>query len=171
MGLIADQSIWLSRPVLGSPPTCPDDNDMPLSAVTWNNIIPTYCDIQNPIIDGATAALAGFFEDQNWREGVNNGNIYFNGSDAVNDAGQYGTFGSGGGILTGYNLNLNYDPRLLVDPPPQYVQATDSVWQVAGWVTCGNTTPNPDSDPPTGSNFVSYSDWSTCSSLPGSYAP
>jgi len=168
VGLIADHSIWLSRPLGVS--NCTDDNDMPLSSVTWDNIIPTYCDIENPIIDGATAALSGFFEAQNWKEGGNNGNIYFNGSDAVNNAGQYGTF-SGSSIVTGYNLKLQYDPRLLVDPPPQYVQATDSVWQVAGWVTCGNTSPNPDSDPATGSSFTGYSDWSTCASPPGSYAP
>lgn len=82
--------------------------------------------------------MQGFFEVQNWREGDASGTLYFNGSTAVNNAGQYGVF-SGSTLVKGYLLNLTYDTRLRYLPPPSFVQATASVWGVVDWTTCGNS--------------------------------
>jgi hypothetical protein len=178
LGLIALNDIWMSRPynttTRSMPPTCSDDTDLSSPApVTypgytgtswWNNMVPN-CLVHNPVIDAATAALNGFFEVEYWREGdASGGRIYFNGSDAVNNAGQFGTF-SGSTLYSGYLLNLNYDSRLKADSPPQYLPATDGVWSEVGWVTCANTTPNP--------NTPGYPTTSVpvCSTLPHSYPP
>jgi hypothetical protein len=123
-------------------PACNDDTDIMPAAVTWNNMIPN-CTVVNPTIDAAAAALNGFFEVEYWREGdASGGTLTFNGSDEVNNAGQFGTF-SGSTLEAGYLLNLNYDGRLKGDPPPQYLPATDGIWEQVGWVTCGSTVPNP----------------------------
>jgi len=107
--------------------------------IDFNDMIPTLCDQTNPILDAATASLQGFFEVQNWREGDNTGGtLYFNGSTAVNNAGQYGVF-NGSGIVEGYLLNLTYDTRLRYLVPPAFVQATASVWAVVDWTACGNS--------------------------------
>jgi len=177
LGLIAANDVWMARPLDSNgndDPTCgtltgvladPNDNtDLPPSSVLWSDMIPTDCTVSNPIIDAASAALTGFFEVEYWREGSNSGTLTFNGSDAVNNAGQFGVFSSGGGLQKGYLLDLNYDSRLLVDPPPQYLPATDGVWAEAGWVTCGSTVPNPFT--------TGYpSGVPACTALPGSYAP
>ncbi|MFZ0170408.1 MAG: hypothetical protein WAL04_01885, partial [Acidimicrobiales bacterium] len=167
LGLIAKNDIWMARPLTAAgndEPTCGDNTDLAAGSVGWSNMIPTDCTVSNPTIDAATAALTGFFEVEYWREGSNSGTLTFNGSDAVNNAGQFGTF-SGSTLLSGYLLDLNYDGRLLADPPPQYLPATDGVWEEAGWVTCGNTTPNP--------NTAGYptSTVPACTPLAGSYAP
>ncbi|MHB1510187.1 MAG: hypothetical protein ACYCST_11940 [Acidimicrobiales bacterium] len=157
LGLIALDNIWMARPwspSSGMAPKCTDNYDMVPASITWSDMVAN-CTVVNPVIDAATAALTGFFEVEYWKEGnAAGGTIYFNGSDAVNNAGQYGTFGydpatgractGPGELCSGYLLNLNYDPRLKADPPPQYLPATDGVWTVAGWVTCGSTVPNPD---------------------------
>ncbi len=163
LGLIAKNDIWMARPSLTTSTACADDYDMSATSVAWSDMIPTNCIVHNPIIDAATAALTGFFEVEYWREGSNNGTLSFNGSDAVNNAGQFGTF-SGSTLNSGYLLDLNYDSRLVADPPPQYLPATDSVWKEAGWVTCASTIPNPyTSGYPSGSPG--------CSALPNTYAP
>jgi hypothetical protein len=166
LGLIAQNDTWLAHPVNAGAQmaACTDDYDMPAPGDTFggptpptpslpartagdtntgeidfNDMIPTLCDQKNPIIDAAEASLQGFFEVQNWREGnANGGTLYFNGSTAVNNAGQYGVF-SGSSLLKGYLLNLTYDTRLRYLPPPSFVQATASVWGVVDWTTCGNS--------------------------------
>jgi hypothetical protein len=145
LGMIALNDIWMARPLNSAgndEPNCADDYDMTPGAIGWSDMIPTNCTVSNPIIDAATAALTGFFEVEYWREGSNSGTLTFNGSDAVNNAGQFGVFG-GSGLSSGYLLDLNYDARLKADPPPQYLPATDGVWADVGWVTCSSTTPNP----------------------------
>ncbi len=179
LGLIALNNIWMARPYNTTtqqmPPTCTDDTDLAAPATVtypgytgaaswWNNMVPN-CLVHNPTIDAATAALTGFFEVEYWREGnPSGGTISFNGSDAVNNAGQFGTF-SGSTLNSGYLLTLNYDSRLKADSPPQYLPATDGVWTEAGWVTCSSTTPNP--------NTSGYptSSVPACVTLPHSYAP
>jgi hypothetical protein len=146
LGLIALNNIWMARPYNPTTgkmaPACNDDTDIMPAAVTWNNMIPN-CTVVNPTIDAAAAALNGFFEVEYWREGdASGGTLTFNGSDEVNNAGQFGTF-SGSTLEAGYLLNLNYDGRLKGDPPPQYLPATDGIWEQVGWVTCGSTVPNP----------------------------
>ena len=175
LGLIALNNIWMARPWSsrsGMAPDCTDNIDLSAPMAVsygsgtswWNNMIPN-CTVVNPVIDAATAALNGFFEVEYWREGnAAGGTISFNGSDAVNNAGQFGVFGSGG-LQSGYLLNLTYDSRLKADPPPQYLPATDGVWAEVGWVTCGSTVPNPDTSgyPP--------STVPACTSLAGSVPP
>ncbi|MGC9961497.1 MAG: hypothetical protein ABSE47_06290 [Acidimicrobiales bacterium] len=173
LGLIALNNIWMARPYNPSTgkmaPACADDVDMPTSAlptIGWGDMVPN-CTVVNPVIDAATAALTGFFEVQYWREGdASGGTIHFNGSDAVNNAGQFGVFNSGGGLTQGYLLILNYDTRLKATPPPDYLPATDSIWKVSAWVTCGGTTPNPDSSASYPSATVP-----ACTPLPGAVAP
>ena len=145
-------------------PECTDNTDLAPASIAWANMVPN-CTVVDPVIDAATAALTGFFEVEYWREGNGEGGtIYFNGSDAVNNAGQFGVFGSGG-LTQGYYLDLNYDGRLLADSPPQYLPATDGVWGEAGWVTCGSTSPNP--------STAGYptSSVPACTPLGGAYAP
>jgi Tfp pilus assembly protein PilX len=168
LGLVANNNTWLAHPVSasgGQLSACTDDYDMPAPGDTFsgtpptpsvparaagdvvadageidfNDMIPTLCDQKNPILDAAEASLQGFFEVQNWREGdASGGTLYFNGSTAVNNAGQYGVFG-GGGLTNGYLLNLTYDLRLRYLVPPSFIQATASVWSVVDWTTCGNS--------------------------------
>jgi hypothetical protein len=170
IGLIALQDIWMARPYNPTTktmaPNCLDDTDLQPAAIGWSNMIAD-CTVVNPTIDAATAALQGFFEAEYWREGsASGGTLTFNGSDAVNAAGQFGTFQSGGGLVSGYLLNLNYDSRLLYDPPPQYLPATDGVWNDVGWVTCGSTVPNPDS-----SSTYPTATVPACVKLPNSFPP
>jgi len=179
LGLIALNNIWMARPwnptTQAMAPECTDNTDLqaPLAvaygngAGWWNNMIPD-CTVVNPVIDAATAALNGFFEVEYWQEGdASGGTLYFNGSDAVNNAGQYGVFNGGSNptLVRGYLLDLNYDGRLKADSPPQYLPATDGVWEEAGWVSCGSTSPNPStSGYPSGTVPA-------CTSLGGTYAP
>ena len=125
-------------PVQSVPPRTLGDPVADTGDIDFNDMIPTLCDQKNPILDAAEASLQGFFEVQNWREGSSNGTLYFNGSTAVNDGGQYGVFGSGG-LVAGYLLNLTYDTRLRYLTPPSFIQATASVWSVTDWTTCGNS--------------------------------
>jgi hypothetical protein len=155
-GLVAAQSIWLAHGVTssgGEEAMCTDDYDMAPGSMTIADLLPDQCDLQDPVIDAAMAALQGFFEVQNWTEGNRHGGtVTVNGSDAVNNAGQFGEFqGSGPGltIIKGYALALNYDSRLRYLTPPDYVQATASVWDVVGWVTCGNSVGYSFGSPPT----------------------
>jgi len=167
LGIIALNDIWMSRPwnpaTNNMAPPCADDTDLAAASVAWTNMVPN-CTVVNPTVDAATAALTGFFEVEYWREGDASGKtLTFNGSDAVNDSGQFGVFG-GGGLSKGYLLTLNYDPRLIADPPPQYLPATDGVWNEVGWVTCADTTPNPDT-----AGYPSGNP--DCIPLAGSYPP
>jgi hypothetical protein len=146
LGIIALNNIWMARPYNPTTgkmaPACADDTDLQPASITWSNMIPN-CTVVNPTIDAAMAALNGFFEVEYWREGdASGGTLYFNGSDEVNNAGQFGTF-SGSTLHSGYLLNLSYDGRLKGDYPPQYLPATDGIWAEVGWVTCGSTVPNP----------------------------
>lgn len=121
------------------PPRTSGDVAADVGEIDFNDMIPTLCDQTYPILDAATASLTGFFEIQNWREGDATGvKLYFNGSTAVNNAGQYGEF-SGSTLLKGYLLDLTYDARLRYLTPPSFVQATASVWAVVDWTTCGNS--------------------------------
>jgi hypothetical protein len=124
-------------PVQSVPPRTLGDPVADTGDIDFNDMIPTLCDQKNPILDAAEASLQGFFEVQNWREGSSNGTLYFNGSTAVNDGGQYGVFN--GGLVAGYLLNLTYDTRLRYLTPPSFIQATASVWSVTDWTTCGNS--------------------------------
>jgi Tfp pilus assembly protein PilX len=133
-------SFGTTPPVPTVPGRAPADLLADQGDIDFNDMIPTLCDQNNPILDGAEASLQGFFEVQNWREGnASGGTLYFNGSTAVNDAGQYGVFSSGPSLQNGYLLNLTYDTRLRYLVPPSFVQATASVWSVVDWTSCGNS--------------------------------
>jgi Tfp pilus assembly protein PilX len=177
LGLIALNDIWMARPynptTRAMAPSCArmgagntnDDVDLQPASISWNDMIPD-CTVVNPTVDAAMASLTGFFEVEYWREGdATGGTITFNGSDAVNNSGQFGVFSPGGGLAAGYLLTLNYDSRLRADPPPQYLPATDGVWNEVGWVTCSNTVPNP--------NTTGYPSGGVpaCTSLANSYPP
>jgi hypothetical protein len=165
LGLVAQNNIWISRPWTssgGNAAACSDDNDtLAAGTVTWANMVPNCTPTSSqsnlstpgpgPILDAALAAEKGFVEVANWRYastggGVGTPTLYLNGSDAVNNNGQFGVFG-GGGLQDGDLLTLTYDSRLKTSlaQPPDYLSATDSIYIVTGWVTCGNTTPNPNS--------------------------
>ncbi|HLI44234.1 MAG TPA: hypothetical protein VKU92_07170 [Acidimicrobiales bacterium] len=139
-GLIADQSVWMSDPTSGS--QCTDNYDM--SSPSWSDMVPDTCWVSNPVIDGAVAALQGFFEVQNWRNVGAHGTLTLNGSQEVLTAGQYGVFNPGPplSVQNGYYLSLNYDHRLLYQPPPGYVQAIGAVWEIQNWISCSSS-PNP----------------------------
>jgi Tfp pilus assembly protein PilX len=164
LGLIAQADIWMAQPVNTTETYCTDDTDLQPGSIDWGNMMPN-CIVHNPVVDAAMASLTGFFEVEYWREGNGNGGtLNFNGSDAVNNSGQFGVF-SGASLTAGYALTLNYDSRLVAEAPPDYLVATDAVWNVVGWVTCGNTTPNPyTAGYPTATI-------PTCTTLTNSYAP
>ena len=171
VGLVANQNVWLSHPTTGGETSCPhaDAADDPSlvsypaasSSTAWDTVFP-WCAATgppdpnnsnctpvvtsncpgNPVIDAAFAALQGFFEVQNFNSGdASGGNMYINGSDIVNNAGQYGSFNpSGDVIVTGYIPYLSYDARLKYEEPPQFTQATKSSWQESAYISCVNAT-------------------------------
>lgn len=150
-GVIASTGdVWMSDPCnqngclpqSGSgPQQCNDDSNAALSSLTWSDLVPDTCFVQNPIIDGAVASLNGFLEVQNWRFAGAHGTLTLNGSQEVVSAGQYGVFNSPTSLQNGYFTALNYDNRLLYQPPPGYISAIGAVWEVTSWMSCGESPP------------------------------
>jgi hypothetical protein len=115
LGLVADGDVWLNNEVGAA--LCTDNSDLGSASLRWANLAPD-CDVQNPIIDAAIGAPSGFFDVQNWRYGTGqDGTLTVNGSMAVNNAGQFGSF-DGSGLASGDILALNFDARLDREQPP-----------------------------------------------------
>jgi hypothetical protein len=91
----------------------------------------------------------------NFTQGLGLGGLYQNGTNINYYPGFNGV--SGG---AGYNQLLSYDLRLAYLNPPHLLQATDTVWNVVGFVVCG--TINTDNFPVSSSGAQSIS----CPSIP-----
>ena len=109
--------------------------------------MPWSCLITNPlggnlpdgvVVDAAIVTLNGSTYVPNFTAGGDLGDMYQNGTN-IN---YYPGFnGVGGGnwndISAGYNQLLSYDLRLSYLNPPHLLQATDTVWDIVGFVVCG----------------------------------
>lgn len=160
-GLIADSDVWMADPVGASydvpsaaTTQCSDDYDVPLSSISWDDMIPNECYVSNPVIDAAVGALNGFFEIDNWEFASSHGTLTLNGSQEVLNAGQYGVFSSPTSVIDGYVVRLNYDTRLMYAPPPGYLQAIGAIWEITAWISCGSS-PGPDYSPASCSSLSS----------------
>ena len=68
----------------------------------------------------------------NFTQGPGLGGLYQNGTNINYYPGFNGSTGG-----NGYNQVLAYDTRLSYLNPPDLLQATDTVWNVTGFVVCG----------------------------------
>ena len=137
LGLLSNQDLIVAHPNGGSN-ICPDDGTGSTQAIS--NVVPWSCDIKNTyadggsgvVIDAAAVTLTGSTYLQNFTNGANLGNLYQNGTNINYYPGFNGV--SGG---AGYSQELSYDTRLSYLNPPHLLQATDTVWNVTGFVVCG----------------------------------
>jgi len=159
LGLLANEDFLIAHPMSGSnnDPTCTDDGTEANPGIS--NVVPWSCDIggtpNGVVVDAAVVTLNGSTYVPNFAVGSGLGNLWQNGTN-IN---YYPGFnGSAGG--NGYNQVLSYDLRLSYLNPPDLLQATDTVWNVVGFVVCG--TINTDNFPVSSSGAQSIS----CPSIP-----
>ena len=137
LGLLANEDFLIAHP-LGLPP-CTDDGTEANPGIS--NVVPWSCQITNPsggslpggaVVDAAVVTLNGSTYVPNFTQGPGLGGLYQNGTNINYYPGFNGV--SGG---AGYNQLLSYDLRLAYLNPPHLLQATDTVWNVVGFVVCG----------------------------------
>ena len=135
IGLLANEDLLIAHPMNGSSndPTCTDDGTETSSTVTISNVVPWSCDIYNATIDGAVVTLNGSTYVPNFNQGAYLGGLYEEGTN-IN---YYPGFNGVSGNSAGYNQQLSYDTRLSYLNPPHLLQATDTVWDIVGFVVCG----------------------------------
>ena len=136
LGLLANEDFLIAHPVNGgsNDPTCTDDGTESNPGIS--NVVPWSCDIggtpNGVVVDGAVVSLNGSTYVPNFTVGAGLGNLYENGTNINYYPGFNGV--SGG---AGYNQVLSYDTRLSYLNPPNLLQATDTVWDIVGFVVCG----------------------------------
>jgi hypothetical protein len=136
LGLLANEDFLIAHPMSGSnnDPTCTDDGTEPSPGIS--NVVPWSCDIDGTppgvVVDAAVVTLNGSTYVPNFAIGSGLGNLYENGTN-IN---YYPGF-NGSSAGNGYNQVLSYDTRLSYLNPPDLLQATDTVWNVVGFVVCG----------------------------------
>jgi hypothetical protein len=138
LGLLADEDLLIAHPNNGNGPICTDDGTESNPGIS--NVVPWSCDISNSYADGqhgvvtdaAIVTLNGSTYVPDFESGAVEGNLIENGTN-IN---YYPGFnGMSNGV--GYNQVLSYDTRLSYLNPPHLLQATDTVWDVVGFVVCG----------------------------------
>jgi len=146
LGLLADEDLLIADPMNGggNDPTCTDDGTESNPGIS--NVVPWSCDISNSygvnqdgvVTDAAIVTLNGSTYVPNFTEGDDLGDMYQNGTNINYYPGFNGVGGGNwNGISSGYNQALSYDTRLSYLNPPHLLQATDTVWDVVGFVVCG----------------------------------
>ncbi|MGD0439574.1 MAG: hypothetical protein ABSB52_03010 [Acidimicrobiales bacterium] len=142
LGLLANDDFLIAHPpgLNGDYNTiCTDDGTE--SNPTVSNVVPWSCMIGNPsggslpngaVVDGAIVTLNGSTYVPNFEQGPGLGGLYEEGTNINYYPGFNGV--SGG---AGYDQELSYDTRLSYLNPPHLLQATDTVWNVVGFVVCG----------------------------------
>jgi hypothetical protein len=142
LGLLANDDFLIAHPagLDGNYDTyCNDDGTE--SNPTVANVVPWSCLIGNlgnsslpngVVVDGAIVTLNGSTYVPTFEQGPDLGNLYENGTNINYYPGFNGT---SSGI--GYNQVLSYDTRLSYLNPPHLLQATDTVWDIVGFVVCG----------------------------------
>jgi hypothetical protein len=133
LGLLANEDFLVAHPagLDGNYDTpCTDDGTETNPGIS--NVVPWSCQIDNVIVDGAVVTLNGSTYVPNFTQGPNLGGLYENGTNINYYPGFNGV--SGG---AGYAQELSYDLRLSYLNPPHLLQATDTVWDVVGFVVCG----------------------------------
>jgi hypothetical protein len=144
LGLLANEDFLVAHPpgLDGNYDTpCTDDGTEANPGIS--NVVPWSCQITNPsggslpvgaVVDAAVVTLNGSTYVPNFTQGPGLGGLYQNGTNINYYPGFNGV--SGG---AGYNQLLSYDLRLAYLNPPHLLQATDTVWNVVGFVVCGTT--------------------------------
>ncbi|MGD0942877.1 MAG: hypothetical protein ABR972_01160 [Acidimicrobiales bacterium] len=140
LGLLADEDLLIAHPNGGNGPICTDDGTETTPPPGISNVVPWSCDISNAygdgqhgvVTDAAIVTLNGSTYVPDFESGAVEGNLIENGTN-IN---YYPGFnGMSNGV--GYNQVLSYDTRLSYLNPPHLLQATDTVWDVVGFVVCG----------------------------------
>lgn len=85
-------------------------------------------------IHAALFALDGVWEyEYYWQQPVK-GTIYVVGSIIQQYSGQVGDYkGQSGERLSGYLKDYRYDPRMLYDAPPHFLEAVNAGWEIVSW--------------------------------------
>ncbi|MGA2803206.1 MAG: hypothetical protein ABSF89_02275 [Acidimicrobiales bacterium] len=142
LGLLANDDFLIAHPpgLDGLYNTyCNDDGTESNPGIS--NVVPWSCLIGNlgnsslpdgVVVDAAIVTLNGSTYVPTFEQGPVLGNLYENGTNINYYPGFNGT---SSGI--GYNQVLSYDLRLSYLNPPHLLQATDTVWDVVGFVVCG----------------------------------
>ncbi len=147
LGLLANEDFLIAHPpgLDGNYDTyCTDDGTESNPGIS--NVVPWSCLIGNPsggslpggvVVDAAVVTLNGSTYVPNFTQGPGLGGLYENGTNINYYPGFNGV--SGG---AGYNQLLSYDLRLSYLNPPHLLQATDTVWDIVGFVVCGTVNSN-----------------------------
>jgi len=142
LGLLANEDFLIAHPpgLDGNYDTyCTDDGTESNPGIS--NVVPWSCMIGNPsggslpngvVVDAAIVTLNGSTYVPNFTQGPGLGGLYENGTNINYYPGFNGV--SGG---AGYDQELSYDLRLSYLNPPHLLQATDTVWDIVGFVVCG----------------------------------
>jgi hypothetical protein len=157
LGLLANEDFLIAHPPgldNNYDTICTDDGTESNPGIS--NVVPWSCQIGNPpggnlpdgvVVDAAVVTLNGSTYVPNFTSPENAipkhsglGGLYEEGTNINYYPGFNGV--SGG---AGYNQLLSYDLRLSYLNPPHLLQATDTVWDIVGFVVCG--TANSDNFP------------------------
>jgi len=141
LGLLANEDLLIAHPVNGgsNDPICTDDGTESNPGIS--NVVPWSCDIGNPssgslpagvVTDAAIVTLNGSTYVPSFTTGAGLGGLYENGTN-INYYPGFNGLSNG----VGYNQVLSYDLRLSYLNPPHLLQATDTVWDIVGFVVCG----------------------------------
>jgi hypothetical protein len=146
LGLVAENYVEINHPV--------DNNGNNVSTCSQTLGAGTAtCDLSNPYIDAVILALNHSFLVNNYNTGNTLGTINLNGTIDQDWRGPVGTF-NGGGIVSGYAKNYQYDPRLIYLSPPYYLNPGTSQWGFAAFTVaagaCKLATGSPNSAACTG---------------------
>ena len=153
LGLLANEDFLIAHPpgLDGNYDTpCTDDGTETNPGIS--NVVPWSCQITNPsggnlpdgvVVDAAIVTLNGSTYVPNFTAGGDLGDMYQNGTNINYYPGFNGVGGSTwNNISSGYNQLLSYDLRLSYLNPPHLLQATDTVWDIVGFVVCGTVNTN-----------------------------
>ncbi|HHY94334.1 MAG TPA: hypothetical protein GX513_04890 [Firmicutes bacterium] len=102
----------------------------------WFGSYPSHRDVapQNITIHAAIFALNWSYEFESYDTGSLKGVITLCGSTTQKYRGAVGTFDSWSGErLTGYNKHYTYDPRMLYDMPPHFLEPVNAGWEIVTW--------------------------------------
>ena len=106
-----------------------------LGLIAQNSVIVS--DVPNIEIDAAILALSDSFYVNRWYSVTGMGTLNVFGSIAQNFRGPVGTSGGGGG-MTGYLKNYNYDSSLQTLFPPYFIPPNGAVWSPTSYEECGS---------------------------------
>ncbi len=123
LGLVAQSYVEVNHPVGAS--ACPNTGGGTPADYLYEGT--TACALQNPVIDGVMLASEHSFIVNNYASNATDGTLTVAGTIDEEWRGPVGTI-SGSTVVSGYDKNYVYDPRLEYLSPPYYLDPGTSAW-------------------------------------------